>query len=145
MTDNTDVGDFHHKFELPHTNCTTLEDHEGVSVGAREWDPSVIDFRINFLEEELREFREAAEKQDHAKMFDALIDLVYVAHGTAHVLGYPWEEGWDAVQAANMAKERALAADDVRSLRQSKWDVVKPEGWEPPNIEAVLYAAGFEV
>lgn len=79
---------------------------------------------------------------DDAKAFDALLDLNYVSHGTAHLLGYPWQIGWNAVQAANMAKERA-AKDGSDSKRGSAWDVVKPPGWTAPNIDKILQDHGW--
>jgi predicted HAD superfamily Cof-like phosphohydrolase len=127
-----DVGEFHQKFGLP-----------AFETRPRDWDDELVDYRYKFLKEELDEFAEGVLDKDHAKMLDALIDLVYVAAGTAHLLGYPWYTGWDRVQTANMAKIRA-AKDGSDSKRGSSWDVVKPEGWTPPNIEEVLRIYGFK-
>lgn len=135
MSDFTDVGDFHRKFGL-HTSDGLGEPGE-VPVPAE-----LIEFRIDFLHEELREFVEGVEQWDHAQMFDALIDLVYVALGTAHLLGYPWQQGWDLVQGANMQKVRA-AKDGSDSRRGSSFDVVKPEGWTAPDIGGLLKDFGF--
>lgn len=153
-----DVGDFHKRFELD--SVTHRGAHE------REIDSELLGFRLNFLLEELGELAEAVGAKlhvsdivvggvrplaarvpdnapiDHAKAFDALIDLVYVALGTAQLMGYPWQKGWDLVQGANMAKVRAQA-DGSDSLRGSSFDVVKPEGWTAPDIEALLTAFGF--
>lgn len=131
-----DVGDFHSKFDLDNVTHSRP--------GPRDWDDDLLAFRIKFLEEEFREFVEGVDLGDHAKMFDALIDLAYVAFGTAHLLGYPWQAGWNQVQAANMKKERA-AADGSNSVRNSSFDVVKPPGWQPPDIAGVLRSWGFEV
>jgi predicted HAD superfamily Cof-like phosphohydrolase len=95
------------------------------------------------MQEELDEFIDAINRMDHADAFDALIDLVYVAMGTAHLFGYPWQDGWDEVQRANMTKQRAATAD--QSKRASTWDVVKPPDWTPPDIAGVLKEAGFDV
>lgn len=122
-----DVGAFHRKFDLPVTTDGR----------PREIDSDLIGFRWRFLIEELGEFFDGMADNDHAQMFDALIDLVYVALGTAHLLNYPWQRGWDAVQAANMGKIRA-ARDGSDSKRGSGWDVVKPDGWQPPDIAAIL-------
>lgn len=135
-TNFEDVGRFHRKFGL--------DNAETNGSGPREWDQHMIDFRTEFLKEELIEFMVAEEQRDHARMFDALLDLVYVALGTAHLLGYPWQEGWNEVQAANMSKLRA-AADGSDSKRGSSLDVVKPEGWTDPDIANVLRLHGFEI
>jgi predicted HAD superfamily Cof-like phosphohydrolase len=134
-----DVGVFHEKFGLHHVGS------DGTAAGPRDITPQemkeLLDFRLDFMHEELDEFQLAADDNDDARMFDALIDLVYVAMGTAHLLGYPWQPGWNCVQAANMKKERATSED--MSKRRSTLDVVKPEGWEPPNIEKLLAEYGF--
>lgn len=137
MTDFSDVGDFHQKFGLHRS-----DDNPGPT-GA-ENNKELMEFRTKFLQEELDEFVEALEEGDMAKAFDALMDLNYVSLGTAHLLGFPWREGWQAVQAANMAKVRA-AKDGSDSKRGSSFDVVKPEGWLPPDIEGVLARHGFGI
>ena len=58
------------------------------------------------------------------------------------VLAAAWEAGWDEVQRANMAKVRA-AEDGSDSKRGSSWDVVKPDGWRDPDLEAVLQRMGW--
>lgn len=119
-----DIKAFHGRFQLPALAIPGF------------LDPEMHAFRSRFLQEELNEFHEAYEDNDLAKAFDALIDLVYVALGTAFLMNLPWQDGWDAVQAANMAKVRALRESD--STRGSTYDVVKPEGWQAPDIEAVI-------
>ena len=100
-------------------------------------------FRLNFLQEEMREIETAynswKEFSDDDTVclehfFDGLIDLVYVAVGTAALMGLPFAEGWHRVQAANMAKERARSEADPRSKRGHGWDIVKPEGWQSPVL-----------
>ena len=130
-----DVGDFHEKFDLYNTT------HH--PTGPRILPEELMGFRIKFLREEFDEFIEGYEERNEAKMADALVDLVYVAMGTAHLKGYPWRALWAEVQRANMTKERALSSDDSRSKRGSSYDVVKPDGWQPPDIEGVLRRHGW--
>lgn len=149
-SDFHDVGEFHEKFGLD--NCTHHEP------GPREVPADLVEFRAQFLAEELEEtlhamgfkgamvtlgLRDIDAKIDHEKVFDGLIDLNYVSHGTAHLFGYPWAQGWAAVQRANMAKERAKEAR--QSARGSVWDVIKPAGWQPPDIKGLLERWGFRV
>jgi predicted HAD superfamily Cof-like phosphohydrolase len=107
-------------------------------------DDEVMEYRRAFMQEELDEVMGAWRQDDLAGVADGLVDLVYVALGTAHLLGLPWQHIWDAVQEANMAKERATSADDERSTRKSSLDVVKPEGWQPPDVAGVLRYWGFD-
>lgn len=149
-----DVGMFHQKFGLDNTTF--------YRAGPRVVDPELMGFRIRFLLEELTEFMEAVGAEfydkedgdvgvkfnnieiDHGLAFDALLDLAYVVFGTAHLLGYPWEEGWTLVQTANMMKIRAQE-DGSDSKRGSSFDVVKPEGWRPPDVEGLLKSYGWKM
>jgi len=140
MTTNNfaDVGAFHEKFGLPNTQALGAGPINYVNL------EGMLEFRKNFLQEEFDEFVEGLEEQDMGKMADALIDLVYIAMGTAQMLGLPWDELWDDVQAANMRKVRA-APDGSNSKRSSSLDVVKPAGWVGPDTNGILKAHGFEV
>jgi predicted HAD superfamily Cof-like phosphohydrolase len=103
-------------------------------------DRETFEFRVKFIEEELTEYREAYEKGDLEGCFDALVDLKYVVDGTADMHGFPMDEGTREVQNANMAKRRAASAGE--SKRGSSLDVVKPDGWQPPQMDEVLRDAG---
>lgn len=93
--------------------------------------------RIDFLQEELDEFKKACDEQDLAEQADALVDLVYVALGTANMLGLPWKALWDDVQRANMAKVRGVGK------RGHLVDCIKPEGWIGPQTMRILESAGY--
>lgn len=119
-----DVIDFHNKYGLIYTGKV------------RPLDKSTQAYRIHFLEEELKEFIQSANLDDTVGMADALIDIVYVAMGTAYMMGLPWQKLWDEVQRTNMNKIRATDAN--QSKRKNLLDVIKPEGWEPPNLKAII-------
>lgn len=91
---------------------------------------------IDHLDEELTELKAAHRQDDLAGIADALVDLVYVAKRLAVTAGLPWTPLWQEVQAANMQKQPGL--DD-----NHKHGVVKPAGWQPPQIQAVLAAHGY--
>ena len=131
-----DLEEFHKKFNLAYTG------------GPRFLPQAIHDFRLRFLYEELDEYREntALGSDEKSLSFpfthdqtvhhlsealDALVDLVYVALGTAYLHGFDFAEAWRRVHAANMAKVRATSTD--QSKRGSLFDVVKPTGWQPPD------------
>ena len=136
-----DVGAFHRKFGLPvgrhQDKGFTVR---GVDDRFRGLDDETYVFRLKFMQEELDEFQQAYVRKDWAGVADALADLVYVALGTAHMAGIPFDDVWAEVQRANMSKERA-APDGSNSKRGSGLDVVKPRGWRPPDVEGVLRTA----
>lgn len=128
MTDFDSVGEFHRKFGLPVAGVIPLDVID---------DESFL-FRYQFLLEELQELIQAHRDRDLVGVADALADLVYVALGTAHMYGIPFDEVFAEVQRANLSKERTSGSTDRRSKRGSDLDVVKPEGWRPPDISDVL-------
>lgn len=141
-----DVGQFHFKFGLETLGSGT----------PTLLPPDVQQFRENFLQEELNEYREACTAGDLGKAVDALIDLVYVALGTAHMHRVSFNQHWDLVHEKNMLKERRksdiIGANgetivDDRSVRGHTLDVVKPAGWTPPDHQPILdrIAAAFPV
>jgi predicted HAD superfamily Cof-like phosphohydrolase len=92
-----------------------------------------LEFRINFLEEELTETKKAFKEGDPEEIVDGLIDLCVVAIGTLDAYGVNPHEAWDRVLNANMAKE--VGVKESRPNPLGVPDLVKPEGWEAPNHE----------
>ncbi len=66
-----------------------------------------------------------------AEMLDALVDQTYIALGTAHLHGFNFREAWARVHAANMKKKPVVKRSE--STRSSPHDIVKPDGWQPPD------------
>jgi predicted HAD superfamily Cof-like phosphohydrolase len=123
-----DVGSFHRKFNLPATRDGRAHEIP---------DAETVNYRIKFMEEELGEFARAYLSRDAAGMLDALVDLAWVAMGTAHYMGAPFTEAWDEVVRANMAK--VLATEGDAEHKRGPAEVIrKPPGWQAPDIEAVL-------
>ena len=123
-TEHADVREFHHKFQVPQAFKPSF-------LG-----PKALEFRKKFLVEELNEFITAHAEGDMAGVADALVDLVYVAHGTAAMMGIPWFPVWSEVQRANMSKIRAQDASE--SKRGSALDVIKPFGWVAPDHSSAV-------
>ena len=124
------VAEFHEKFGLPMGTDDQLMN-----------DPSAQEFRVKFLQEELDELKEALAEGNKTKAFDALLDLAYVAYGTALFAGInpaQWHAGMHAVHSCNMAKVSVAKAED--SKRGSAFDVKKPAGWVGPEarLEEIL-------
>jgi predicted HAD superfamily Cof-like phosphohydrolase len=121
-----DVGRFHRKFDLPVAGLATCvpmtKENEA--------------YRIRFLQEELDEFKDACAAGDLPEMVDALVDLAWVAMGTAHYLGAPFNEAWAEVVRANLEKIRV--ANDPNKPYRAPGAVVKPQGWAPPRIGEVI-------
>ena len=127
------VGEFQRKFDLPTLSADSTP--ALIPLGAAE-------FRLAFLREEVKELAAAYAAHDLPEIADALVDIVYVALGTAHYHHLPWRALFDAVHHANMQKIRASSA--LQSKRGSTLDVVKPEGWSAPDLAEVLRKCGWK-
>lgn len=93
-------------------------------------------FRIVCLREEVSEYEDAKTKQDE---LDALIDLTVFALGTLDRHGYPFLRPFIKVMRANMKKE--LAQKTSNSKRSFEIDLVKPEGWQAPDMKEFVEEA----
>ncbi len=119
-----DINRFHNKFGFEKNKKVGIPD-----------DPELVNFRTSFLMEELAEYTQAITKKDDAGALDALIDIVYIALGTAWLFNMPFEKGWREVQIANMKKIRSKIKSKKRG---TKFDVIKPKGWIAPNIDRIV-------
>jgi hypothetical protein len=90
-------------------------------------------FRIDFLDEELNETKDAFNNKDPEEVVDGLIDLCVIAIGTLDAFGVSPYAAWDEVLRANMQKE--IGVKETRPNKLGLPDLVKPEGWEGPSHE----------
>jgi Phosphoribosyl-ATP pyrophosphohydrolase len=113
-----DIADMHTKF--------------GVNEKVREFDADklakFLEFRINFLQEELDELKKSTDGED---MVDALIDLCVVAIGTLDAFDVDAYKAWNTVHRANMKKEVGIKESRPNPLGLP--DLVKPKGWRSPS------------
>ena len=67
-------------------------------------DDKTNNLRINLIEEELNEFKEAMSKKDLKEVADALTDILYVTYGAGHAFGIDLDKCFEEVQNSNMSK-----------------------------------------
>lgn len=132
------VGEFHEKFGFPVVDESSKPQLLNEENGKKD----IAEFRRKFLQEELAEFIKAQDEDDIVGIADALVDLVYVALGTAHYYGLPFEELFDEVQRSNMEKIRVES--ETESKRGTTWDVRKPVGWRPPDLGYIIAQQFFK-
>lgn len=111
--------------------------------GVHEWmaananDPEklkkFLEFRINFLKEELTETQNAFANRDAEEIVDGLIDLCVIAIGTLDAFKVDAQTAWEEVFHANMSKE--VGVKESRPNPLGLPDLIKPEGWTAPSHE----------
>ena len=90
-----------------------------------------LDFRLDFLEEELTETITANLENNPEEVVDGLIDLIVIAIGTLDAFGVDINKAWKEVHHANMSKE--VGVKKTRPNPLGLPDLIKPEGWSGPN------------
>ena len=115
--------------------------HESFGLGVRhnpvaKLDPQILELRFNLMEEENREYLEAAKNNDLAEVADALGDMLYILCGTIleHGLQYKMEEVFEEIQRSNMSK---LGADGKPIYREDG-KVLKGPDYFRPDIAGIL-------
>ena len=112
-----------------------------------------IELAVNLIKEEVNEELLAAVKQlvsgpmdgDHEQMLltsilDGAVDAVYVIYQLCNTLGLPFDEAFAEVHRSNMAKK---SPDGTVHYREDG-KVLKPPGWTPPNLRAIIEKAQGE-
>lgn len=135
-----DIGDMHAKFGV-NPVINTLEPEQLLTF---------LQFRIDFLQEELDEMIKAKQELVDMQMseihpaardanalkaaddiVDALIDLCVVAIGTLDAFEVDTHKAWNSVHAKNMQKNAGVNANRPNPLGLP--DLIKPTGWTPPS------------
>jgi predicted HAD superfamily Cof-like phosphohydrolase len=97
--------------------------------------------RINLIEEEVnKELIPAMLADNLLEIADAMADSIYVIVGAALEYGIPLDKVWEAVQRANMNKVDPVTGK-VRRREDGK--ILKPDGWQAPDIEKILKEASL--
>jgi predicted HAD superfamily Cof-like phosphohydrolase len=103
-----------------------------------------LQFRLNFLAEELDEIRRAVVAGEADGVVDGIVDLCVVGVGTLDAFGVDAQKAWDVVHAANMAKQ--AGQNDSRPNQFGFPDLVKGPGWKKPdhgdNLGTIQQAIG---
>lgn len=78
-----------------------------------------------------------AGSQDHlAALAKEIVDVIYVAIGTALSAGIPLEEVWAEVHQSNMAK---VDPSIGKVRRRDDGKILKPDGWQKPDVKWVMF------
>ena len=92
--------------------------------------------RFNLMDEENKEYLEAAAANDMVEVADALGDMLYILCGTIleHGMQYKIEEVFEEIQRSNMSKLGA----DCKPIYREDGKVLKGPNYFKPNIKEVL-------
>ena len=90
--------------------------------------------RINLIEEELEELKQAINQKNLLEVADALTDILYVTYGAGHAFGINLDKCFEEVQNSNMSK----LGDDGKPIYSEKGKVLKGPNYFKPNLLNLL-------
>jgi len=90
--------------------------------------------RINLIEEELDELKQAINQKNLIEVADALTDILYVTYGAGHAFGINLDKCFEEVQNSNMSK----LGDDGKPIYSEKGKVLKGPNYFKPNLSNLL-------
>ena len=94
----------------------------------------INNLRINLIQEELNEFKEAISNKDLKEAADALTDILYVTYGAGHAFGINLDNCFDEVQRSNMSK----LGNDGKPIYNEHGKVMKGPNYFKPNLNKFL-------
>ena len=95
---------------------------------------NINNLRINLIEEELNEFKNAIKKKDLKEVADALTDILYVTYGAGHAFGINLDNCFEEVQKSNMSK----LGDDGKPIYNEQGKVMKGPKYFKPDLKKFL-------
>ena len=91
--------------------------------------------RVNLIEEELSELKEAVAKNDLKETADALTDILYVTYGAGHAFGINLDKCFEEVQKSNMSK----LGKDGKPIYNEHGKVMKGPNYFTPDLKKFLF------
>ncbi|MBC8307521.1 MAG: nucleoside triphosphate pyrophosphohydrolase family protein [Pelagibacterales bacterium] len=94
----------------------------------------INELRINLINEELEELKEAIKNNDLKETIGALTDILYVAYGAGHAFGVNLDECFDEIQKSNMSK----LGEDGKPIYNEAGKVMKGPNYFKPDLSKFL-------
>ena len=91
----------------------------------------IIHLRLNLIEEELSELREAIDKKDIKEVADALTDILYVTYGAGTAFGINLDKCFKEVHNSNMSK----LGSDGKPIYNDQGKVMKGPDYFKPDLK----------
>ncbi len=94
----------------------------------------IVQLRVDLIEEELNELKEAIKNNDIVEVADALTDILYVTYGAGHSFGVDLDKCFDEVQRSNMSK----LGEDGNPIYNESGKVMKGPNYSAPNLKKII-------
>ena len=122
MTNFEKVKDFMEKFGQEVKETAEFPDNETIAL------------RLELIQEELEELREAVGNADIVEVADALTDILYVTYGAGHAFGIDLDACFAEVQRSNLSK----LGEDGKPIYREDGKVLKGKNYFPPDLKSII-------
>lgn len=85
----------------------------------------LIKLRLDLIQEEFNELKEAIENRDFAEVRDAISDLLYVTYGTAASFGIDADKDYNIIHDSNMTKLCKTEEEAIETVKSYKKKFLK--------------------
>ena len=90
--------------------------------------------RVNLIEEELDELKQAIDENNLVEVADALTDILYVTYGAGHAFGIDLDKCFSEVQNSNMSK----LDKNQKPIYNELGKVMKGPDYFKPDLKKVI-------
>ena len=97
-------------------------------------DATTTHLRVDLIEEELDELKEAIANDDLVEVADALADLLYVVYGAGAAFGINLDACFHEVHSSNMSK----LGENGKPIYREDGKVMKGPNFREPDLKSIL-------
>tara|TARA_B110000438_G_scaffold235464_1_gene232201 strand:- start:29 stop:400 length:372 start_codon:yes stop_codon:yes gene_type:complete len=97
-------------------------------------DEKTMQLRLDLIQEELDELKEAMKQKNLKEIADALTDILYVTYGAGFAYGINLDKCFKEVQRSNMSK----LGEDGKPIYNDKGKVMKGPNYSEPNLKQFI-------
>lgn len=97
-------------------------------------DATTTHLRVDLIEQELDELKEAIANEDLIEVADALADLLYVVYGAGAAFGINLDACFQEVHSSNMSK----LGEDGKPIYREDGKVMKGPNFREPDLKTIV-------
>ena len=97
-------------------------------------DKTTTDLRVELIEEELGELKEAIENNDLVEVADALTDILYVVYGAGAAFGINLDVCFNEVHSSNRSK----LDKDGKPIYREDGKIMKGPNYSEPDLKTIV-------
>ncbi len=112
MSNFDKIKQFHQTFSHP---CPEKINHNVLTN-----DTNLVNLRLNLIDEEVNELKQAVKENNMTEVIDALTDILYVVYGAGAAFGINLDKAYEIVHHSNMSKLCSTESEAIETVNAYK-------------------------